>query len=152
MTPAGADVAEAEALVFVRLCLSTRWVVAAKNERIDGKETPIVRCRIVARDYSTGPSASQLGISSPTASGEALTLFLAAIGAEDFNILGLDVSTAFLFAWLEDEKVVVSMPEGCVGPGVRSCIFALRKLFMGSGLPLCTGLGISLGFWASCLV
>ena len=39
--------------------ISTRWVVAAKNERIDGKETPIVRCRIVARDYSTGPSASQ---------------------------------------------------------------------------------------------
>ena len=34
--------------------ISTRWVVAAKNERIDGKETPIVRCRIVARDYSTG--------------------------------------------------------------------------------------------------
>ncbi|CAE7547126.1 TY1B-ER1, partial [Symbiodinium microadriaticum] len=74
--------------------ISTRWVVAAKNERIDGKETPIVRCRIVARDYSTGPSASQLGISSPTASGEALKLFLAAIGAEGFNILGLDVSTA----------------------------------------------------------
>ena len=97
--------------------ISTRWVVAAKNERIDGKETPIVRCRIVARDYSTGPSASQLGISSPTASGEALKLFLAAIGAEGFNILGLDVSTAFLFAWLGDEKVVVSMPEGCVGPG-----------------------------------
>ncbi|OLP77436.1 Retrovirus-related Pol polyprotein from transposon TNT 1-94 [Symbiodinium microadriaticum] len=96
--------------------ISTRWVVAAKNERIDGKETPI-GCRIVARDYSTGPSASQLGISSPTASGEALKLFLAAIGAEGFNILGLDVSTAFLFAWLGDEKVVVSMPEGCVGPG-----------------------------------
>ena len=127
-------------------------VVAAKNERIDGKETPIVRCRIVARDYSTGPSASQLGISSPTASSEALKLFLAAIGAEGFNILGLDVSTAFLFAWLGDEKVVVSMPEGCVDQGVRSCTFASRKLFMDSDRPLCTGPDVSPGFWASCLV
>ncbi|OLP80292.1 Retrovirus-related Pol polyprotein from transposon TNT 1-94 [Symbiodinium microadriaticum] len=111
--------------------ISTRWVVAAKNERIDGKETPIVRCRIVARDYSTGPSASQLGISSPTASGEALKLFLAAIGAEGFNILGLDVSTAFLFAWLGDEKVVVSMPEGCVGPGGEKLYLRLKKALYG---------------------
>ena len=100
--------------------ISTRWVVAAKNERIDGKETPIVRCRIVARDYSTGPSASQLGISSPTASGEALKLFL-----------GLDVSTAFLFAWLGDEKVVVSMPEGCVGPGGEKLYLRLKKALYG---------------------
>ena len=111
--------------------ISTRWVVAAKNERIDGKETPIVRCRIVARDYSTGPSASQLGISSPTASGEALKLFLAAIGAEGFNILGLDVSTAFLFAWLGDERVVVSMPEGCVGPGGEKLYLRLKKALYG---------------------
>ena len=68
--------------------ISTRWVVAAKtakNERVDGKETPIVQCRIVARDYSTGPSASQLGISSHTASAEALKLFLAAIGEKGFQ-------------------------------------------------------------------
>ena len=111
--------------------ISTRWVVAAKNERIDGKETPIVRCRIVARDYSTGPSASQLGISSPTASGEASKLFLAAIGAGGFNILGLDVSTAFLFAWLGDERVVVSMPEGCVGPGGEKLYLRLKKALYG---------------------
>ena len=112
----------------------SRWVVAAKNERIDGKETPIVRCRIVARDYSTGPSASQLGISSPTAWARpwALKLFLAAIGAEGFNILGLDVSTAFLFvAWLGDERVVVSMPEGCVGPGGEKLYLRLKKALYG---------------------
>ncbi|CAE7271324.1 RE2, partial [Symbiodinium sp. CCMP2456] len=68
--------------------ISTRWVVAAKTERVEGKETPLVRCRIVARDYSTGPSAAQLGISSPTASAEALKLFLAVTGAKGLNILG----------------------------------------------------------------
>ncbi|OLQ03564.1 Retrovirus-related Pol polyprotein from transposon TNT 1-94 [Symbiodinium microadriaticum] len=72
-----------------------------------------------------------LGISSPTASGEALKLFLAAIGAEGFNILGLDVSTAFLFAWLGDEKVVVSMPEGCVGPGGEKLYLRLKKALYG---------------------
>ncbi|CAE7569878.1 TY4B-J, partial [Symbiodinium necroappetens] len=108
-----------------------RWVVAAKNERVDGKETPIVRCRIVARDYSTGPSASQLGISSPTASAKALKLFLAAIGAEGLNILGLDVSTALLFAWLGNEKVVVSVPEGCVGPGGEKLYLRLKKALYG---------------------
>ena len=81
--------------------------------------------------YSTGSSASQLGISSPTASGEALKLFLAAIGAEGFNILGLDASTAFLFAWLGDERVVVSMPEGCVGPGGEKLYLRLNKALYG---------------------
>ena len=56
-----------------------------------------------------------------------MKLFLAAIGAEGFNILGLDVSTAFLFAWLGDEKVVVSMPEGCVGPGGEKLYLRLKK-------------------------
>ena len=53
--------------------------------------------------------------------GKPLKLFLAAIGAEGFKILGLDVSTAFLFAWLGDEKVVVVCQRVVLDQGVRNC-------------------------------
>ncbi|OLQ05109.1 Retrovirus-related Pol polyprotein from transposon TNT 1-94 [Symbiodinium microadriaticum] len=34
--------------------ISTRWVSNAKAERVDGKENHIVRCRVVARDFTQG--------------------------------------------------------------------------------------------------
>ncbi|OLP81547.1 Retrovirus-related Pol polyprotein from transposon TNT 1-94 [Symbiodinium microadriaticum] len=73
-------------------------------------------------------STSYLGISSPTASGEALKLFLAAIGAEGFRILGLDVSTAFLFAWLGDERVV---ERAVLDQGVEKLYLRLKKALYG---------------------
>ena len=114
-----------------RKVISTRWVVSDKTERVDGKETKLVRCRIVARDYSTGPTAAQLGISSPTASAESLRVFLAMAGAKGHNMLGLDVSTAFLFAKLQGEDVVVSMPEGCRGLGGEKLYLRLKKALYG---------------------
>ena len=95
--------------------ISTRWVVADKRERVDGKEKRLVRCRVVARDFAAGLSAAQLGFSSPTASAEALKIFLAYAGAVGNNILGLDVSTAFLFAELIGEEIIIMLPDGCRG-------------------------------------
>ena len=97
--------------------ISTRWVVADETERVEGRETKLVRCRTLARDYGTGPSAAQLGLSSPTASAETLRVFLTVAGARGTNINGLNVIAAFLFAHLDKEEVVVSLPEGCRGAG-----------------------------------
>ena len=46
--------------------ISTRWVSNAKAERVEGRENHIVRCRVVARDFAQGATASQLGISAAT--------------------------------------------------------------------------------------
>ena len=53
--------------------ISTRWVVVNKHDAIKGD---IVRSRLVVRDFATGPSAAELGVSSPTASSEALKVVL----------------------------------------------------------------------------
>ena len=46
-------------------------------------------------------------------------------------MLGLDVSTAFLFAKLQGEDVVVSMPEGCRGLGGEKLYLRLKKALYG---------------------
>ena len=111
--------------------ISTRWVVADKRERVDGKEKRLVRCRVVARDFAAGLSAAQLGLSSPTASAEALKIFLAYAGAVGNNILGLDVSTAFLFAELIGEEIIIMLPDGCRGLNGELLFMRLRKALYG---------------------
>ena len=113
--------------------ISTRWVSNAKLERIDGQERPLVRCRVVARDFAQGATAAQLGISAATSSAEALRTFLFYAGSKRQNVVGLDVSTAFLFAELEEEDgtVVVRLPAGVTGPNGRPGFMRLRKALYG---------------------
>ena len=113
--------------------ISTRWVSSAKLERIDGQERPLVRCRVVARDFAQGATAAQLGISAATSSAEALRTFLFYAGSKRQNVVGLDVSTAFLFAELEEEDgtVVVRLPAGVTGPNGRPGFMRLRKALYG---------------------
>ena len=87
--------------------ISTRWVVVNKHDAIKGD---IVRSRLVVRDFATGPSAAELGVSSPTASSEALKVVLSYLaqkssfrkkskrGGVGKTAWVLDVSTAFLHA------------------------------------------------------
>ena len=54
--------------------------------------------------------------SSATSSAEALRTFICYAGSKKRNIVGLDVSTAFLFADLDpDGRVVVRLPDGVKG-------------------------------------
>ena len=112
--------------------ITTRWVCSAKTERVEGKERHIVRCRVVARDFAQGCSAAQLGISSPTSSAEALRTFLCLSATKRWNIVGLDVSAAFLFADLEEDgRVLVTLPDGVKGKGGRKGYLRLRKALYG---------------------
>ena len=112
--------------------ISARWVTNAKKVRVEGREVPLVCCRVVARDFAQGASAAQLGITSPTSSAEALRVFLALAGSSRQNIVGLDVSTAFLFAELdEDERVYVHLPEGVRGKDGRRGFLRLKKALYG---------------------
>ena len=112
--------------------ISTRWVSNAKAERVDGRENHIVRCRVVARDFAQGATASQLGISAATSSAEALRTFLFYAGSKRQNIVGLDVSTAFLFAELdEDNKIVIKLPDGVKSRDGRRGYMRLKKALYG---------------------
>ena len=119
--------------------ISTRWVSNAKTERVDGREHHLVRCRVVARDFAEGATAAQLGISSATSSAEALRTFICYAGSKR-NIVGLDVSTAFLFADLDpDGRVVVKLPDGVKGRDGRRGFLRLKRPCTGSGLPPSSG-------------
>ena len=110
--------------------ITTRWLCSAKTERVEGRD--IVRCRVVARDFAQGCSAAQLGISSPASSAEALRAFLCLAATKRWNIVGLDVSAAFLFADLEEDgRVLVSLPDGVKGKGGRKGYLRLRKALYG---------------------
>ena len=112
--------------------ISTRWVSNAKAERVEGRENHIVRCRVVARDFAQGATASQLGISAATSSAEALRTFLFYAGSKRQNIVGLDVSTAFLFAELdEDSNIVVKLPDGVRSRDGRRGYMRLKKALYG---------------------
>ena len=112
--------------------ISTRWVSNAKTERVDGRENHLVRCRVVARDFAQGATAAQLGISSATSSAEALRTFICYAGSKKRNIVGLDVSTAFLFADLDpDGRVVVKLPDGVKGRDGRRGFLRLKKALCG---------------------
>ena len=86
--------------------LSTRWVSVGK---LDGEtKRDIVRARVVARDYASGgPSAAELGISSPTSSNEAFRFFVAHVSATGSDIVLADVSTTFLFALVVSPEFVM---------------------------------------------
>ena len=107
-------VEKSEAEAFARhhnvRILSTRWVAVDKK---DGEtKEKIVRARIVVRDYATGgPTAQELGISSPTSSNEAFRTFLIFISSKGGDIILADVSTAFLFAEVVGPEVVMLPPN-----------------------------------------
>ena len=83
--------------------IASRWVVARKSDTR-------VRARIVAQDIARGPTAKQLGYSSPTPSVEGLNMVLSVISEHDFRIRGLDISHAFMHSPLGNESVVLKMP------------------------------------------
>ena len=71
----------------------------------------LVRARLVAKDFAHGrPSALDLGLSSNTASVEALKMILSRAAKGRMKMWGLDISTAFLFANVV-QPTVVELPS-----------------------------------------
>ena len=84
--------------------IKSRWVLTQKAPGL-------VRARLVAKDFAHGkPSALDLGLSSNTASVEALKLILSRAAKGRMRIWGLDISTAFLFANVV-QPTVVELPS-----------------------------------------
>ena len=110
----GDAITKAEADAYCRehgvRVLSTRWVSVAKK---DGEtKEDIVRARVVARDYAAGgPTAAELGISSPISSNEAFRTFLVFVSATGSDVVLADVSTAVLFALIVSPECVIMPPS-----------------------------------------
>ena len=80
--------------------IKSRWVLTQKAPGL-------VRARLVAKDFAHGrPSALDLGLSSNTASVEALKMILSRAAKGRMKMWGLDISTAFLFANIVQPTVI----------------------------------------------
>ena len=104
--------------------IKSRWVLTQKAPGL-------VRARLVAKDFAHGkPSALDLGLSSNTASVEALKLILSRAAKGRMRIWGLDISTAFLFANVV-QPTVVELPSSFCLEGGGTAYLILEKALYG---------------------
>ena len=77
--------------------LTSRWVNTQKTPTL-------ARCRLVVRDFASGAeSAFRSGISAPTSSLDSLCCVLALASLWDLWLITADVSTAFMYAEVEQD-------------------------------------------------
>ena len=101
--------------------IKSRWVLTQKA-------LGLVRARLVAKDFAHGrPSALDLGLSSNTASVEALKTIVSRAAKGRMKVWGLDISTAFLFANVVQPTVIV-LPNTFTTESGETAFLILEKL------------------------
>ena len=104
--------------------IKSRWVLTQKAPGL-------VRARLVAKDFAHGrPSALDLGLSSNTASVEALKTILSRAAKGRMKVWGLDISTAFLFASVV-QPTVVELPNTFTTESGETAYLILEKALYG---------------------
>ena len=94
--------------------LTSRWVNTQKTPTL-------ARCRLVVRDFASGAeSAFRSGIYAPTSSLDSLRCVLALSALWDFWLITADVSTAFMYAEVEEDACdLVLLPSNISYKGER---------------------------------
>ena len=104
--------------------IKSRWVLTQKAPGL-------VRARLVAKDFAHGrPSALDLGLSSNTASVEALKTILSRAAKGRMKVWGLDISAAFLFASVV-QPTVVELPNTFTTESGETAYLILEKALYG---------------------
>ena len=125
----GLSLSEVEAVKLAKECgisiLSSRWVMTQKTD-------DICRCRLVVKDFKTkGESALYEGWYSPTSSVEALRIAVAIASQRGCCLGTLDISTAFMFASLDEgDTVLVRLPTNVLHQKQR-VVTSLKKAMNG---------------------
>ena len=125
----GISLSESEAVKLAKEhripILSSRWVMTQKTE-------DICRCRLVVKDFKAkGESALYEGWYSPTSSVEALRIAVAVASQRGYCLGTLDISTAFMFASLDEgDTVLVRLPTSVLHQKQR-VVTSLRKAMNG---------------------
>ena len=125
----GLSLSEVEAVKLVKECgisiLSSRWVMTQKTD-------DICRCSLVVKDFKTKrESALYEGWYSPTSSVEALRIAVAIASQRGYCLGTLDISTAFMFASLDEgDTVLVRLPTNVLHQKQR-VVTSLKKAMNG---------------------
>ena len=92
--------------------VTSKWVFKKKRGFIG--EVEKYKARIVARGFTQEEGVDYADTFSPTVRFESITLMLAEAASKDLETSQMDVTTAFLYAEL-DEEVYTEIPEGMFG-------------------------------------
>ena len=102
--------------------LSSRWVLTQKK-------VGLARCRLVVREFASGAdSPFKSGIYAPTSSLDSLRTVLALTHLRKLHLKTLDVSTAFMYAPVEDESCDLVMLPGNITTESRRGRRAMQRV------------------------
>ena len=105
-----------------RKLASERGVKILTSRWVNTQKTPtLARCRLVVRDFASGAeSAFRSGIYAPTSSLDSLRCVLALTSLWDLWLITSDVSTAFMYAEVEEDACdLVLLPSNISFKGER---------------------------------
>ena len=108
--------------------ITSKWVF--KRKRGLSGEVEKYKARLVARGFMQAEGIDYTETYSPTVRFESIRLMLAAAASEGMHMEQLDVTTAFLYANLEEE-VYLEIPEGMFGEEMPGKVLRLFKALYG---------------------
>ena len=108
--------------------ITSKWVF--KRKRGLSGEVEKYKARLVARGFMQAEGIDYTETYSPTVRFESIRLMLAAAASEGMHMEQLDVTTAFLYANLEEE-VYLEIPEGMFGVAMPGKVLRLFKALYG---------------------
>jgi hypothetical protein len=106
-----------------RKIIKNRWVFNVKSDRRK-------KARLVAKGFSQVEGIDFDNIFSPVVRFETVCLMLALAVLENWNMLGVDVKTAFLYGEL-DEELYMEQPEGFKIKGQERKVLQLKRAIYG---------------------
>ena len=108
--------------------IGVKWIYKIKRN-VSGEITRY-KARLVAKGFSQIKGIDYEEVFSPVARAESIRIIIAMTAQFKWNLLHLDVKSAFLNGHIEEE-IYVDQPEGFVKEGKDDCVLKLRKSLHG---------------------
>ena len=111
-----------------RKVLRGRWVL--KNKIIPGVEDFLKKARFVAKGYKQIPSMDYTDTYAAVSKTHTFKILMAIVASRDWEMFSLDVTTAFLYGFI-DEEIYVEQPEGFSVKGKENYVCKLKRSLYG---------------------
>jgi ATP-binding cassette subfamily B (MDR/TAP) protein 1 len=111
-----------------RKALPCKWVYRLKQ--VSYSSSPKYKVRIIAKGFRHEYGVDFNEVFSPVVKMTTLRFLLGEVALEDFELLKLDVKTAFLHGDL-DEEIYMEQPQGFTSLGCEHLVCRLRKSLYG---------------------
>lgn len=109
-------------------CIGVKWIYKTKLN--ENGEVNKYKARLVAKGYSQEHGVDYNEVYAPVARMDTIRSILSTAARKGWNILQLDVKSAFLY-WVLEEDVYIQQPKGYVVNGEEDKVYKLHKALYG---------------------